>query len=80
MDKEDVLQARMAYIWASDYRNQNTAAVLAGHCIKTFGELADMTPARLFEFGLMQDEIYGVSQLLAKRGLLLSKDDHDVLC
>jgi hypothetical protein len=75
MNQDDELQARSAFVWASDYGNQNTAALLGRQGVKTFGEVADMSPFMLLKAGLVQDEVYGVSQMLAKRGLVLKKDD-----
>jgi hypothetical protein len=75
MNEEDDRSIRGAIIWAADYRNQNTAALLGRYGVRTFGDLADMTNEQLLKIGLIQDEIYGVTQMLAKRGLLLAKDD-----
>lgn len=79
MHKEEEPQARSTLIWSSDYRNNNVACILAGQNIRTYGDLADMRPALLRKLGLIQDEIYAVSQMLAKRGLILTKEeaDHD---
>lgn len=73
MDDEEVMQARLALVWAGDYHNQNTAALLARQGVRTFGDVADLTPEMLLKIGLIQDEVYGVVQMLAKRGLVLSR-------
>ena len=74
MNKDMACAARQAFVWASDYRNQNVAAMMARRQIRTFGDVADMSVVQLLDIGLVQDEVYGVSQMLAKRGLVLRKD------
>ena len=75
MNEDKEREARQALVWASDYRNHNVAVMLGRQGVRTYGDVADLSPAQLVKIGLIQDEVYAVSQMLAKRGLVLRKDE-----